>query len=497
MSVYDWSLSALTNQTADGNINWAEGMPRNLVNDSARAMMSAIAAAHYDMAGKSVLGGTANAFALAMAQPMIANTNALISFVATRSNVAGAATMQIDGLAAFPLRFTTGVDLTAGQLIVGKRYMFAWNAPTSEYLLLGNGGIINTDYANMAATSVKANATGALAQPTDVPFATLTPLLSSFVASGASGAPGIVPTPGAVAGTTRFLREDASWTAPASFAASGASHAPGFVPDPGAVAGTSRFLREDATFATPFLLMPGTQNNLVIKTTSATAIALTADNISLNDGTRPYVSGALALTCSTSLSGVNGLDTGSMATGFYAVYLIYKPSTSTWGMLISLSETAPTLPALYTAFRRLGHVYWNGTSLVPTIQLNDIVRRINNGTILFPQMASGLAGSAAAGTYVAIPVAGFVPSTATEIAILAATGGGSANSVVIAAPNNNYGGYGSFPNPPLLCLTAANSVSVTLLMSMALESTNIYWANTAGAGASTMAIYCAGWREAL
>lgn len=33
------------------------------------------------------------------------------------------------------------------------------------------------------------------------------------------------------------------------FVASGASHAPGAVPDPGSVAGTSRFLREDATFA--------------------------------------------------------------------------------------------------------------------------------------------------------------------------------------------------------------------------------------------------------
>lgn len=33
--------------------------------------------------------------------------------------------------------------------------------------------------------------------------------------------------------------------------ASGASHAPGAVPDPGAVAGTSKFLREDMTFAAP------------------------------------------------------------------------------------------------------------------------------------------------------------------------------------------------------------------------------------------------------
>ena len=35
------------------------------------------------------------------------------------------------------------------------------------------------------------------------------------------------------------------------FVASGASHATGIVPDPGSVAGTTKFLREDATFAVP------------------------------------------------------------------------------------------------------------------------------------------------------------------------------------------------------------------------------------------------------
>jgi hypothetical protein len=36
-----------------------------------------------------------------------------------------------------------------------------------------------------------------------------------------------------------------------SFGASGSSHASGAVPDPGATAGTTRFLREDATWAVP------------------------------------------------------------------------------------------------------------------------------------------------------------------------------------------------------------------------------------------------------
>lgn len=42
------------------------------------------------------------------------------------------------------------------------------------------------------------------------------PSVGVFVASGASHAMGAVPDPGSTAGTTRFLREDASWQAPAA-----------------------------------------------------------------------------------------------------------------------------------------------------------------------------------------------------------------------------------------------------------------------------------------
>jgi hypothetical protein len=41
-----------------------------------------------------------------------------------------------------------------------------------------------------------------------------------------------------------------------NFVGSGVGHAHGLVPDPGAVAGTSRYLREDATWVTPFIVMP-------------------------------------------------------------------------------------------------------------------------------------------------------------------------------------------------------------------------------------------------
>lgn len=67
--------------------------------------------------------------------------------------------------------------------------------------------------------------------------------------SGASHERGVVPDPGAVAGTNKFLREDASWQVPPVFLGSGVGHAVGYVPDPGAVAGTTKYLREDGTWS--------------------------------------------------------------------------------------------------------------------------------------------------------------------------------------------------------------------------------------------------------
>lgn len=44
MSLWQWSTTAANNATADPSINWAEGQAPSTVNDSARAMMAALAA---------------------------------------------------------------------------------------------------------------------------------------------------------------------------------------------------------------------------------------------------------------------------------------------------------------------------------------------------------------------------------------------------------------------------------------------------------------------
>lgn len=112
------------------------------------------------------------------------------------------------------------------------------NTVNAKWLKDGSGNIS----ANVPDTTNASNITSGALPAARLPV---------FVGSGASHAIGAVPDPGVTAGTTRFLREDATFIAPPVFVASGASHATGYVPDPGSVAGTTKFLREDATWVVP------------------------------------------------------------------------------------------------------------------------------------------------------------------------------------------------------------------------------------------------------
>ena len=71
-------------------------------------------------------------------------------------------------------------------------------------------------------------------------------------------------------------------------------------------------------------------------------------------------------------SGANGLDAGSLANStWYYTFAIAKDDGSS-AFLASTSPTAPTLPATYTKFRRIGSFRTNGSAQVlPFIHVND------------------------------------------------------------------------------------------------------------------------------
>jgi microcystin-dependent protein len=137
MTVNRWSQTAETNASADSTINWAEGQSPGSVNNSARAMMAAVAKYRDDMAGKSATAGTAPTYTLTTNQVFASLTDGLTTYFrchATNTGSSGA-TLNVDSLGAKPLRQFTGAHIVAGRLLIGSIYGATYRLSTDEWLL--------------------------------------------------------------------------------------------------------------------------------------------------------------------------------------------------------------------------------------------------------------------------------------------------------------------------------------------------------------------------
>jgi len=70
-----------------------------------------------------------------------------------------------------------------------------------------------------------------------------------------------------------------------------------------------------------------------------------------------------------------GLDTGVVGNNTYHVFAIRRPDTGVVDVLFSLSATAPTLPANYTQFRRIGSILRELGTVIPFYQNGDVFMR--------------------------------------------------------------------------------------------------------------------------
>lgn len=139
MTFWKWSKTAAANATADGTVNWAEGMAPSAVNDSARAMMAAAAKHRDDVSGAITTAGTGAAYTLATFQAFesLAGMNGqMVAFVIHATNIAGC-TLNVDGLGARPLRIAAGADLGPGVLVANTPYAATYFNGAGEWLLHG------------------------------------------------------------------------------------------------------------------------------------------------------------------------------------------------------------------------------------------------------------------------------------------------------------------------------------------------------------------------
>jgi hypothetical protein len=153
MSFWKWSRNASSNATADGSINWAEGMAPSAVNDSARAMMAAAAKFRDDISGSLATGGTSTAYTLSSNQTFdtLAHFDKAILTIVPHTDSGAAPTLNVDGLGAKAINATSGVPVVTGALKAATPYHVIYFHATTEFILVNpftaallTAGIITT-----------------------------------------------------------------------------------------------------------------------------------------------------------------------------------------------------------------------------------------------------------------------------------------------------------------------------------------------------------------
>ena len=136
MTLYKWSQTAAADATADTSINWQEGQAPSSINDSARAMMAAMAKYRDDSSGKNnATGGTSTAYTVASNQTFdsIAHMAGMEISIVVHATNGTAPTLNVDSLGGLPINMAAGVAVPAGTMIANSVYSLFCNV--SEWLL--------------------------------------------------------------------------------------------------------------------------------------------------------------------------------------------------------------------------------------------------------------------------------------------------------------------------------------------------------------------------
>lgn len=176
-------------------------------------------------------------------------------------------------------------------------------------------------------------------------------------------------------------------------------------------------------------------------------------------------------TINAATTGVNALDTGSLANNtWYHLYLIQNGTTT--ASLASTSATSPTMPTGYTYKYRIGAMKTGGSAtFLRTLQSGREARyRVVAGSTTpnLPLMASG----ATAETSITVRP-DFAPPQATMIHGALRCGDDSTDAYV--APNSDYSASTDVASPPAACTNADSGEMFIMQFSFLLESNSIVW----------------------
>lgn len=260
--------------------------------------------------------------------------------------------------------------------------------------------------------------------------------------------------------------------------------------------GTGLTLTGSVLSASPVSGPMGGAQGLVITNNTGTPnsqIDITSDQVTLINptGNVPlYTTGfSVGVTINTSVTGVNGLDTGARANSTWYNLFLISDGTSLAG-LASLSATAPTMPGVYVYKVRIGAMRTDGSGNF--LRSKQVGNKATNLTAVANLPAMSVANIGA--TYTAIAVANFAPPTAISIFVstFVQSNGTGPSYLGIAgyqagtAPNTQPYPEWLFEVNGAQVLMSSGTTEIVLL------STNIFYASNAN---SAVNVAAAGWRD--
>lgn len=261
-------------------------------------------------------------------------------------------------------------------------------------------------------------------------------------------------------------------------------------------------LRVRQSMATATSGIAGIASNLKASATgTSAAVSLTADAVSVrNAAGMQKVLNAIVLAINSATVGANGLDAGAIAAStWYSLWVIHNPTTSAVAGLLSLSATAPTLPAGFTHFARLSWIRTDGTANRYPLSFAQFGRRVRyklaagSNLTAYPTLTAGAVGSAPS-TWASAAVANFVPPSAGAISLIATSTLQNTNNIAVAPNTSHVSTPGSTNSAPLAVYQSTQSAGGAHSNGdLVLESANIYVIATQITG-STL-VLCSGWED--
>lgn len=225
-------------------------------------------------------------------------------------------------------------------------------------------------------------------------------------------------------------------------------------------------------------------------TGSSSSVSVSADEVVVRNASGdPALLTGVSLSIDSAASGVNGLDTGAVASNtWYAIWVIWNGTTVAG--LLSLSGTAPTMPSGYTHKTRVGWIRTDGTANkypLAFVQRGRRVQYVLAGALTaYPALFFGTTSGAQA-----VSVSSFCPNTAAAIAVTWGVVGTGSGATVAIGPNassavSSSAGFAYIGS-------SSNTFSGTNNCLMLLESSSMYVNSSNGNGH----VSATGWEDNL